>query len=85
MAQLKRPPKGDVWLFVDQLQRADGRVWAVSYWDDQGRHCYECARSVICSKMMFTQFFGPRASQPKAVIVIPKGTVRICDDFAYIN
>lgn len=84
VVKIKHPPKGDIWWHVDQLQRDDLRVWAIQ-WHDGTRFRYECVKSVICTTMAFTQFHGATAKQPKAVIVIPKGTVRICDDFAYIN
>ena len=76
---MRKPPKGCVWIHVDRLDREDGKVWAVQSWVN-GKCRYELARSVVILAESYTQFFGPKGKQPKAVIVVAlRASVNIDD------
>ncbi len=79
-SRLNKPPAGIVWLHVNRLDDEDGRIWAVQ--SDRG---YDSVRSVICSVPVYSQFFGPKAKQPKAVLVAERATVTIRGAIAYID
>lgn len=80
---MKQPLKGEVWVHIDRLTRKDNKVWAVQFWTADVHH-YECVKAVILKRGCFSQFFGPKAAQPKAVLTIPGGKVRIVGVFAYV-
>jgi hypothetical protein len=56
---------------VDRLDRSDGQVWAV-----QTATVYRTARAVILEAPGYTQFW-PGETQPRAVIVVPEGRIRL--------
>lgn len=77
MPMLRRPPRGTVWVHIDRLDRDDGKVWAVQFWD-KGKHRYEVTAGVVILGGAYTAFFGAKGRQPKAVIVVDKAIVREC-------
>lgn len=81
---MKHPPKGQVWIHVDRLDRDDGKVWAVQSWDGKKRR-YDVAAGVVLNVQGHTQFFGPKAPQPKAVIVVPAGRVTMRGDVVVVD
>ena len=74
---MRKPPKGCVWIHVDRLDREDGKVWAVQWWVN-GKARYDVAKSVVIIASSYTQFFGAKGKQPKAVIVVE-------DSFAIVD
>lgn len=77
---MRKPPKGHVWVHIDRLDREDGKVWAIQ--SDAG---YQVASNVVIQAACYTQFFGVGGrTQPKAVIVVPAGCVRLRDGIAAI-
>lgn len=81
---MRTPPKGQVWVHVDRLDREDCKVWAVQHWRD-GRPVYETAYSVVLHAPGFTQFFGARGRQPKAVIVVPEASCAVTGGVAIVT
>lgn len=77
---MRRPPKGELWVHVDRLDRDDMKVWAIQ----EGRK-YLTVRAVCINVPCHTAFFGPKAKQPKAVIVVPGGRVEMRGDVAVIS
>lgn len=82
--KMAQPSKGSLWLHIDRLDRADGKVWAVQYWRHH-RHVYKCFRAVILEAAGHSLFFGPKANQPRAVIAVPRGCIRVKDWIAVIS
>lgn len=81
---MRKPPKGQVWVHIDRLDREDCRVWAVQHWQ-QGRVVYETAYSVVLRAPCFTQFFGAKGRQPKAVIVVPEASCAVIGGVATVT
>lgn len=81
---LQKPPKSDLWIHVERLDAEDGKVWAVQSWV-KGEHVYQTARAVVLQAHGFTNFFGPKAKQPKAVIVVPGGLQRLVGGVVYVT
>lgn len=69
-----KPPKGEVWIHVDHTANWDGEVWAVQSWHGE-EYRYQTGSNVVIAGHSHTQFFGPLAKQPKAVVVVANGTV----------
>ena len=82
---MRRPPKGEVWVHVERLDREDGKVWAVQYRGPKGGARYDTVSAVLLQAHGYTHFFGAGAEQPKAVIVVPGGRVRFRDGTAVIT
>ncbi len=75
--KMRQPPKGEVWCHVNRLDRTDDKVWAVQYWRG-GKPVYHVCANVQLQAPSLTRFFGPRSrKQPRAVIVVPLGTVKV--------
>ena len=71
---MRKPPKGCVWIHIDRLNREDGTVWAVQ-WHDGKKWRYEVTFAVHMVGHGYTQFFGLKSKQPRAVIEMPNGRV----------
>lgn len=82
--KMRQPPSGVVWIHVDRLDRADGKVWAVQY-VERGHPVYLCVEAVILFTAGHTEFFGSKGKQPRAVIVVPGGIVDLRGTTAYIR
>lgn len=79
---MRHPPRGQIWVHVDRLDRDDGKVWAVQYY--AGRKArYDVAAGVVLNGQSYTKFFG-KGLQPRAVIVVEGGTVTMQGDVAVI-
>lgn len=77
--KLRKPPVDCVWIHIDRLDRADGRVWAI-----QTPEKYRTAKAVILEAQGYTQFFGISAGQPRAVICAPGASVRLKNGIATV-
>lgn len=85
MTKMRQPPKGEVWLHVDRLDKKNEAVWAVQYWAD-GKPVYRVTRSVTVDTLGFTRFFGPRSrQQPRAVVVFDGAIVTLTRAGVYIG
>lgn len=74
--KMRRPPKGEVWIHIDRFDRDDHRVWTVQHWRGD-TPIYSCVTAFLLSGECYSQYFGPKAPQPKAVIVVPHGLVKL--------
>jgi hypothetical protein len=77
---MRIPPRGEVWVHVDRLDRIDGFVWAVQYRGPKGARFYECVTKIEFHGLAFmvTKFFGRRSTvQPRLVLMIPGAKVTI--------
>ena len=83
--KLRTPKTGVVWLHIDRLARADGKVWAVQSLGPRGGSRYLCVRSVIVTRPGYTQFHGMTGLQPKAYLVFEGATVTVSDGIATIS
>ncbi len=81
--RIRAPRRGEVWVHVDRLDREDGRVWAVQWRGSKGGPYYRTFHRVEWHGVGYlsTKFFGRKSQlQPRAVIVIPGGTVEAVDN-----
>lgn len=78
--KLRVPPKGEVWLHIERLTRSDGKVWAIQYRGPRGGSRYLSVASVIVARQGYTQFWGPKALQPKAHLVFVGARVQVNQD-----
>ena len=44
--ELRTPPKDDIWLHIDHFDKKSREVWAVQYWDFEGKLHYKVASYV---------------------------------------
>lgn len=84
VVKMRRPSKDVLWMHVDRLDRKDGEVWAIQYWR-KGMPYYVTTKNVVLQAPCYTQFFGAKERQPKAVIVVPGGRVELRGDVAVIT
>lgn len=81
---MRVPPKGELWVHIDRLDREDGRVWAIQY-RVSGKPQYAVAQGVVIQAASSTRFYGPTGRQPRAVICVPEPvSVRITNGIAVI-
>ena len=72
---MRHPPKGEVWLHIDRLDKKNEKIWAVQFWEGQTL-AYRVAQTVTVNARAITRFFGPRSrKQPRAVVVCPNAVV----------
>ena len=83
--KLQKPPKGQCWVHIDHIDNEDGDIWAVQWFDAAGKHHYQTARGVVLQVPSFTNYFGPKAKQPRAVIVVPGGAGRLLGGVVYVT
>ena len=83
--KLRAPKAGHLWLHIDRLSRADGKVWAIQSRGPRGGSRYLCVKAVIVTRHGYTQFHGMAGLQPKAYLVFEGATVTVSDGIATIS
>ena len=82
--KLRHPEfKKEIWVHIDKLDKKNGRIWAVQYWNGS-RWIYKTAEYVSIRSPSYTKSFKDKG-QPKAMIVVWSGKVIVKDYCIFIQ
>lgn len=72
-ADMRRPPKREVWLHIDRFGGRDKKCWAVQWTNEAGELCYRTCTHWEIGKgpwVKSSEWDTPKAQHPRAVVVV---------------